>query len=76
MGEFQKAREVFNKLQDGDGSQVAQGKRSTALLLMYQGKYTEALGLMHDAVIIHASVGYGLSELRNRLYLCKIYQAK
>ncbi|MEA3479269.1 MAG: tetratricopeptide repeat protein [Bacteroidota bacterium] len=75
-GEMEKAVEVFNKLKDGDDDQVANCKRSTALMFMYQGKYAEALGLMHDAVILHRSMGYKLSEFRNRLYLCKIYQAK
>ncbi len=76
MGETVKAKEVFNKLKDGNENQKAYGKRSTALLLMYQGKYGEALDLMHGAAILHKSIGYKLSELRDRLYLCKIYQAK
>ena len=76
MGECQKAKEVFNTLLDGDENQQAQSMRSLALMRMYQGKYTEALTLMHDAVVLHQSINYKLSEFRDRLYLCKIYQAK
>jgi tetratricopeptide (TPR) repeat protein len=67
---------VFNKLLDGSAAMRAQSKRSTAILFMYQGKYSEAIAPMHDAVVLHNSIDYRLSELRNRLYLCKIYQAK
>jgi tetratricopeptide (TPR) repeat protein len=76
MGKPDVAKEVFYKLWDGNENQKAHGRRSTALLLMFQGKYAEALELMHEAAILHKSIGYKLSELRDRLYLCKIYQAK
>ena len=76
MDEPQSAKEVFYKLLDGNTNQQAQGKRSLALLFMYQGRYIQALTQMHDAVVLHNSIGYKLSEFRDRLYLCKIYQAK
>ncbi|MCK4749026.1 MAG: tetratricopeptide repeat protein, partial [Bacteroidales bacterium] len=73
-GELDKAKEVFEKLMNGNDNQKAQYNRSLALLSMYQGKYTEAVNLMHEAIVIQKSIGVGLSELRNRLYLAKIYQ--
>lgn len=76
MGEFEKAREVFMKLLTGDANAEAHSKRSLALLSMYRGKYTEAASLIHEAVILHKSIGSSLSELRNRLYMCKIYEAR
>lgn len=75
MGDFTRARAIFSKLLDGNTYEQAQGKRSISLLLMYQGKYAEARSVMHEAVVLHGSLGYKLSELRDRLYLCKIFQA-
>jgi tetratricopeptide (TPR) repeat protein len=76
MGEFETARGVFEKQLDGNHEQKAMALRSLSLLSMYQGQYTEAERRMHESLIIYKSIGYGLSELRNRLYLCKIYRAK
>lgn len=75
LGEPLKAREVFEKLLDGNEEQQASGKRSLALLNMYQGKYSTALTQMHDAAVLHNSIGYKLSEFRDRLFLVKIYQS-
>lgn len=76
MGEVQKAKEVFYKLLDKDEASQAQGKRSLALLYMYQGRYAEAATQMHDAMVLHKSIAYSLSVFRDRLYLCKIFQAR
>jgi len=76
MGEYEKAKEVYGKMSKGNTVSKAQGLRSMALMLMSQGKYAEALTSMHDALVFHISIQYKLSELRERLYLCKIYQAK
>ena len=75
MGETAKAEEVFTMLlQETNKNLVANGNRSLALLRMYQGQYTTASELMHEAIILHKSVGYSLSEFRNRLYLCTIHK--
>ncbi|MEN8203368.1 MAG: tetratricopeptide repeat protein [Bacteroidota bacterium] len=75
-GMINEARSVFEKQLDGNNEQKAMGMRSLALLSMYQGKYSEAIDQIHESTLIYKSIGYGLSELRNRLYLCNIYQAK
>ena len=76
IGEFETAREVFEKQMGGNNEQKAMALRSLSLVSMYQGQYTEAERQMHESLIIYKSIGYGLSELRNRLFLCKIYQAR
>jgi len=73
MGEFQKAREVFEKMSSGTEEQKARGIRSQALLSMYLGKYSEAIKQIHESIIIQNFLGYGLSELRDRLYLAKMF---
>jgi len=74
MGEFQKAREVFEKMSSGNEEQKARGIRSQALLSMYLGKYTDAINQIHESILIQGSLGYGLSELRDRLYLAKMLE--
>jgi tetratricopeptide (TPR) repeat protein len=74
MGEFQKAREVFEKMSSGTKEQNARGIRSQALLSMYLGKYSDAVDQIHESILIQGSLGYGLSELRDRLYLAKMLQ--
>ncbi len=76
MGELQKAREVFEKMTSGNEEQKARGNRSLALLSMYLGKYSEGISLIRESILIHKSLGNGLSELRDRLYLAKMYQTK
>ena len=76
LGMLDEARGVFEKQLSGDDPQKAMGLRSLALLSMYQGKYNEALSLIHESTIIYKTLRWKLSELRNRLYLCKIYQLK
>jgi tetratricopeptide (TPR) repeat protein len=76
MGKLNEARAVFEKQLDGNDEQRAMGQRSLALLSMFQGQYIEAIDQIHESTIIYKSIKWELSELRNRLYLCKIYQAK
>ena len=76
MGEFQKAREVFEKLTAGEDDLKVQGYRSLALLLMYTGKYSEAINKLHESILICKTRGYGLSELRNHLFLAIAYKTK
>ena len=51
MGQFQKAREVFEKMTTGQDSSKAQGFRSLALLLMYTGKISEAIDLLKSLLL-------------------------
>ncbi len=76
MGQFQKAREVFEKMTTGQASPKAQGYRSLALLLMYTGKFSEAIDLLHESVSICKTLGYGVSEIRNHLFLATAYKTK
>ena len=77
MGEFQKAREVFENLTEGTADNLkAQGYRSLALLLMYTGKFSEAIDLLHESILLYKTLGYGLSELRNHLFLATAYKTK
>ena len=74
MGDFQKARNVFERMIAGEDNLKAQGYRSLALLLMYTGKYSEAIDTLKEAILICKSRGYGLSELRNHLFSCRSIQ--
>ncbi|MCK4747437.1 MAG: tetratricopeptide repeat protein, partial [Bacteroidales bacterium] len=74
MGELQKAREVFEKMTSEDDEKKARGNRSLALLSMYSGRYSEAISLIRESILIQKSLGNELSELRDRLYLAKMYQ--
>lgn len=76
IGKPDEARGVFEKQLDGNDDQKAMALRSLAVLSMQQGQYSEATKQIHESLVIYKSIGYGLSELRNRLYLCKIYQVK
>lgn len=75
VGDLLRAKEVFEEALSGNEDQQASARRSLGLLYMYQGKYSEALAQMHEAVVLHNSIGYKLSEFRDRLFLVKIYQA-
>jgi len=74
-GMIEEARTVFENQLIGDNDQKALALRSLALLSMFQGKYSEAINEIHESNLIYKSLGYNLSVLRNRLYLCIIYQA-
>jgi len=76
MDRMDEARSVFEAQQNGNNEQKAMGLRSLALLSMYQGKYNEAIDQIHESILIYKTIGYRLSVLRNRLYLCNIYQTK
>ena len=76
MGQFQKAREVFEKMTAGQDGPKAQGYRSLALLLMYTGKFSEAINLLKESVSICKTQGFGVSEIRNHLFLATAYKTK
>jgi len=74
MGEFNKAREVFERMSNESEEKKARSIRSQALLSMFQGKYTEAINQIHESILMQKSMGNGLSELRDRLYLARMLQ--
>ena len=76
MGEFQKAREVFEKLTEGPDNDKARGYRSMALLLMYTGKFSEAINKLHESILINKTLGVAVSELRDHLFLATAYKTK
>ena len=76
MGEFQKAREVFEKMTVGMDDLKAQGYRSLALLDMYTGNFSEAIDLLNESILICKTTGYGIGELRNRLFLATALKTK
>jgi tetratricopeptide (TPR) repeat protein len=76
MGEFQKAREVFERMIAGTDELKSRGYRALALLLMYNGKYSEAINQLHESIIINKTLGAAVSELRDRLFLATVYKAK
>ena len=76
MDQFEKAREVFEKMTTGQDGSKAQGYRSMALLLMYEGKISEAIDLLHESASVYKTMGYGVSEIRNHLFLATAYKTK
>jgi tetratricopeptide (TPR) repeat protein len=76
MGEFQKAKEVFDKMMEGNDDKKARGYRSMALLSMYTGKLSEAISQLNESILINKTIGFTLSELRDHLFLAVIYKTK
>lgn len=76
IGEIEEAQEIFRKMIDGQGEHKAKGYRSQALLLMYTGKFSEAISHLHKSTLIYKTLGNGISELRDRLYLATAYKTK
>jgi tetratricopeptide (TPR) repeat protein len=76
MDQIQKAREVFENMTAGNDALKAQGYRSLALLLMYTGKISEAIDMLHESTSIYKTLDYGASELRNHLFLATAYRTK
>ena len=76
MGEFQKAREVFEKLIEGPEDIKARGYRSMALLLMYTGKFSEATTKLNESILFNKTFGVAISELRDHLFLATVYKTK
>ena len=76
IGEFQKAREVFETMLDKDNARQATGHRSLAILNMYLGEYSAAEGHIREAVLIQKARKQLTSEIRDRLYLAVSYKAR
>lgn len=76
LGDMIRARERFELLSYGDESTRANGLRSKALLMMYQGYHSSAVKLLEQAVVLNQRSDSPLSEFRNRMYLARAYQTK
>jgi tetratricopeptide (TPR) repeat protein/predicted Ser/Thr protein kinase len=77
MGKIPEAFQKFETMtQQADSSQKARGYRSLGLLNMYLGKYAAARPFFEEAVVLNRMLRYGLSELRDRLYLASISSQK
>jgi pentatricopeptide repeat protein len=72
MGEFQKAREVFEKMLSQENWKKARGHRSLALMEMYRGRYDTAVAHLKEGILLQGSPEV-LSELRDRLFLAAGY---
>jgi len=77
MGNPQKALETFQKMiSEGENSKKARGYRSMAILDMYQGKYSQAISNLKQAIVLN-KVSKGLeSEFRDRMFLASAYRTK
>lgn len=73
IGNFQKAKEIFETMFTGDNSHKAIGHRHIALFNMYLGKYSTAINHLTDSIFLYKSLNWFLSEFRNRLFLIEIY---
>ena len=76
LGEYEKAMEVFIEMEEGQDEHKARGYRSQALLLLYKGKLSEAIEQLHKSTLIYKTLGHGLSQLRNVLFMSSAYKAK
>ncbi|MBM3790647.1 MAG: tetratricopeptide repeat protein, partial [Acidobacteria bacterium] len=77
MGRVDEAAGIFGKMtQAGSPEQRARGERSTALLLMYQGRYGAARSRLAEAVLLDQAGSRRLSEYRDRLYLSSLLLMK
>jgi serine/threonine protein kinase/Tfp pilus assembly protein PilF len=77
MGMIQKAKETFEKmLATDDRNNKARGRRSMALLNMYQGKYSAARDHLSEAILINKASQAKLSEMRDHLFLASVFHAK
>ncbi len=76
LGDFEKAREIFNIIINEPDDRKAGGLRSLALLDMYLGKYTSAIEFLKQAVTLNKVTNYPVSETRNHLYLASAYKRK
>jgi len=76
LGEVPRAEEAFRKMLLRDDPSKARAHRSLALLRMYQGKYAEAIPHLKEAILVNQALKATLSELRDRMYLARVYRTK
>ncbi len=75
MGDLESAERTFTDMLSGSDEQRAGGHRSLALLLMYTGRYGEAIDHLTRAATLRQSLGHWTSETRDRLYLAAAFAA-
>jgi len=77
-GRLPEAEAVFRRAMDftADRTQQFAGRRSLALLRMFQGRYDDATDLLHDAATMARAANVGLTEYRNLLYLAAALRTK
>ena len=71
LGDLAGAKERFEILLEGDEGGRANALRSLALLNMYQGKHSEAIEQLNQAIVINQRNNAPLSEFRNRMYMAR-----
>jgi serine/threonine protein kinase/Tfp pilus assembly protein PilF len=76
MGDFQKAKQVFELMLAEDDTRKTMGLRSLGLLHMYQGKYTAAADYLKETILMQQARKNVTSEVRDRLYLAAVYKAR
>jgi tetratricopeptide (TPR) repeat protein len=75
MGDYDKAANVFAEMLTGDDEHKAGGLRSQAMLLMYLGKFRDAIPVMKESALIYKTLGGGISEYRNHILLAILYNS-
>jgi len=77
MGKIKEAEDTYNEmLSSSDSDKKARGHRSLALLDMYRGRYSAAIGHLKESILLWKSVDYRMSEYRDRHYLATAYKTK
>lgn len=74
MGQYDNALEVFGKMLDIDDEHRAGGLRSKGLLLMYQGKFNEAVPVLEESTRTFKNLDYKISEFRNHIILAILFR--
>lgn len=74
MDSIEAAKQHFNLMfQDNNKANKAIGKRSLALLDMYQGKIKNAIHHLQEGLAYRTILGNGLSTARDRMYLASAF---
>jgi tetratricopeptide (TPR) repeat protein len=76
LGEFEKAMEIFKKMEVGQDERRARSYRSQALLLFYNGRLSEGIEQLHKSVLIYKTPGNELSRLRDILFMASAFKTK
>jgi tetratricopeptide (TPR) repeat protein len=76
-GNLPKAAETFQKMiSEEQDWKKARGHRSLAMLDMYQGKYSEAITNLKEAILINKAAKALQSEYRDHMFLASAYRIK
>ena len=77
VGEIDKATDVFRTMiAHQEQWRQARGRRSLALLQMYQGHYSASIDELRKAILINHVGDAAVSELRDRVFLARALEAK